>query len=92
MPGRAQEVVGDGGAGQPGTVGPEPARGQVSQGTIDEIGIDLLDDGVAAVLGLGLFEDERGVGEHRVVAILREQLTLAGNLRRVQALDPRPRS
>src|SRR6266536_536801 len=36
------------------------------------------DDRVAAVLGFGLRQDERGVGEHREVAPAGEQLTLAG--------------
>src|SRR2546425_13338715 len=65
VPGRAGQVVGDGGAGQPDTVGAEVARGQVGQRPVDQVGVDLFDDGVAAVAGFGLFEDERGVGEHR---------------------------
>lgn len=54
MPGGAGEVVRDAGAGQPGGVGREVAGGQVSQRAVDELGVDLFDDGVAAVLGLGL--------------------------------------
>src|SRR6266511_5720776 len=88
VPGGAGQVVGDARAGQPCTVGTEVARGQVGQGPVDEVCVDLFDDRVATVLGFGLFEDERGVGEHREVAVLGEQLVLAGARPRVQAFDP----
>ena len=54
----------------------------------DQIGVDLLDDGVAAVLGFGLHEGERAVGEHRVIAVGRQEFFLAGDLGRVVAVDP----
>jgi hypothetical protein len=75
-PGGAGEVVRDGDAGQPG-VGGESAGGQVGQGSVDEFGEDLLDDGVAAVLGPRLHEDERAVGERGMAAPDGEQLALA---------------
>jgi hypothetical protein len=46
--------VGDGRQGQPGGVGGEPPGGQVGQGSVDEVGVDLFNDGVAAVLGFGM--------------------------------------
>jgi hypothetical protein len=73
--GGAGEVVRDRGQGEPGVVGVEDAGGQVGQGAVDEFGEDLFDDGVAAVLLLGLDGDERAVGERGVVAPDREQLT-----------------
>ena len=51
--------------------------GQVSQGAVGQVGEDLLDDGVVAVLLLGLDQRERGVGEHGVVPPDGEQLVLA---------------
>jgi hypothetical protein len=54
----------------------------------DQIGVDLLDDGVSAVLGFGLHEHERRVGEHCVVPVGRKKLALAGDLGRVVAADP----
>jgi hypothetical protein len=45
-PGGAQQVVGDAGTGQPGTVGGEPTRGQVREGPVDEVGEDLLNEGI----------------------------------------------
>ena len=50
---------------------------QVREGAVVEVGEELLDDGVAAVLLLGLDELERGVGEDGVVAPGGEQLALA---------------
>ena len=47
------------------------------EGAVVQVGEELLDDGVAAVLLLGLDELERGVGEDGVVAPGGEQLTLA---------------
>src|SRR6266487_4551461 len=88
VPAGAGQVMGDGGAGQPDPVGPKVPGGKVGQGPVDQVGVDLLDDGVATVLGFGLFEDERGVGEHREVAVLAEQFALARAYLRVQALDP----
>jgi hypothetical protein len=49
----------------------------VGQRAVAEVGEELLDDGVAAVLLLGLDELERGVGEDGVVAPGGEQLALA---------------
>ena len=48
----------------------------MGQGSVDQLGEDLFDDGVAAVLGLGLDEYERAVGERGVVTPDREELTL----------------
>ncbi len=61
----------------------------MSKGAGLQVGDDLLDDGVAAVGGLGLEHDQRGVGEDAVVAVDREQLSLAlGDGRGVEAFDP----
>jgi hypothetical protein len=49
----------------------------MGQGALDQVGEELFDDGVAAVVGLGLGELERAVGEHRVVPVGGEQLALA---------------
>jgi hypothetical protein len=57
-PGGAGEVVGDGGQHQPGGVGGEAAGGQVRQRGALQISDDLLDDGVAVVVGLGLDQGE----------------------------------
>ena len=54
--GGAQQVVRDGGDGQPGGVGAELPRWQVREGAVVQVGEELLDDGVAAVLLLGLEE------------------------------------
>ena len=62
---------------QPGGVGVELPRRQVRQWPVDQVGEDLFDHGVAAVLGLGLGQPERAVGEHRVIAVDGEQLVLA---------------
>jgi hypothetical protein len=43
-----------------------------------EVGDRLFDHGVVAVVGLGLYQGERAVGEHAVVAPAVEQLALAG--------------
>ena len=43
-------------------------RRQVGQRAVDQVGDDLLDDGVVAVVGLGRQHRERAVGEHGVVA------------------------
>jgi hypothetical protein len=72
------QVVGDGGDGQPGGVGAELAGWQVSEGPVVEVGEDLLDDGVVAVLLLGLDELVGAVGEDGVVAPGGEELALAG--------------
>jgi hypothetical protein len=77
--GGAQQVVGDGGAGEPGGVGGELARGQVCQGAVVAVGEDLLDDGVVAVLVLGPGSSHTGVGEDRVVPPGGEQLVLPGS-------------
>jgi len=64
--GGAQQVVADGCEGKPGRVGGERARGQVSQRPVSPVREDLLHLGVVAVLGLGLQQGERGVGEDGV--------------------------
>jgi hypothetical protein len=45
----------------------------MSQRPGPEVGVDLFDDGVPAVLGLGLQHRDGGVGEHGVVAVGVEQ-------------------
>ena len=55
--GPAGEVVGPPDQGQPGGVGGEPARGQVRQsGVVFEVGDDVLNNRVRAVVGLDLEE------------------------------------
>ncbi len=68
-----------GGNGQlePGGVGVELAGGQVGQRSVDQVGEDLLDHGVPAMVGLGLGELEWAVGEHRVIPVGGKQLALA---------------
>jgi hypothetical protein len=57
-----------------GRVGLSCVDGQVGEGSVDEFGEDLFDDGVAAVLGFGLHEDVlRAVGERGVVTPYGEQ-------------------
>lgn len=51
--GGAGEVVGDGGAGQPGRVRGDSTRGQEGERAVLQFGDDLLNNGVAAVGGLG---------------------------------------
>ncbi len=59
----------------------------MSERPVDQVGVDLLDDGVAAVLGLGLDDLKRAVGENRVVAVEGEQFVLAIGDAGVQAFD-----
>ena len=49
---------------------------QVRERAVLQVGDDLFDDGVPAVMALGLEQLERRVGEHGVVAPDREQLGL----------------
>ena len=86
--GGAQQVAGDGGAGQPRGIGGKRARWQVRERPIAPVGEDLLHDGVVAVLVLGLDQLERGVGEDGVVAEDGEQLVLARGGLLVQVADP----
>jgi hypothetical protein len=74
--GGAGGVERDRGQHQPGGVRRELPRGQVGQRSGLEVGVDLLDDRVLPVGGLGLQHRLRGVGEHRVVAVGGEQLGL----------------
>jgi hypothetical protein len=60
----------------------------VSERAAGDVGEDLPDDGVAAVLSLGLDQLERRVGEDRVVTPDGEQLVLAGAGFLVQVPDP----
>ena len=57
-----------------------------------KVGVDLFDDGVATVGGLGLQHLQRGVGEDRVVTVGRKQFTLFTLTGRdgcaVEAFDP----
>ena len=64
--GRAQQVVGDRGAQDPGRVRAESARGQVCQRPVDQVGEHGLDDRVLAVGDVGLLDGGVGVGEERV--------------------------
>jgi hypothetical protein len=57
-------------------------------GAAGDVGEDLLHDGVAAVLPLGLDRLERGVCEDRVVTPDLEQLVLPGSCLLVQVADP----
>jgi hypothetical protein len=61
----------------PGGVGIERGRRQVGPRAVDQVGEDLLNDGVATVVGLGAEEWERPVGEQRVIPVGGEQLALA---------------
>jgi hypothetical protein len=83
-PGSAQQVMGHGRDDEPGGIRGENIR-EVGEGAVVPVGEDLLDDRVAAVLGLGLHELERGVGEDRVVTPDGEQLTLPGGGQQVAA-------
>ena len=65
--------------------------GRWASGPCFEVGDDLFDDGVAAVVGLGLQHGQRGVGEHRMVAVAGEQRGLVG-AGRVVAVSPGARS
>jgi hypothetical protein len=65
--GRAQQVVGDRGAQNPGRVRAESARGQMCQRPVDQVGEHGLDDRVLAVGDVGLLEGGVGVGEKRVI-------------------------
>jgi hypothetical protein len=65
--GGAEQVVREGGDGQPGGVGGERAIWQVGQGPVVQVSEELLDNGAAAVLFLGLDQLERGErAEYRV--------------------------
>ena len=57
------------------------------EGTVVEVGEDLLDDGVAAVLLFGLDHLEGAVGEYRVITPDREQFGLPGWGAGVQVAD-----
>jgi hypothetical protein len=61
---------------------------QVGQRPVGPVGEDLPDDRVVTVLGLGLDQLDRGVGEHGVVAPGREQLVLPGGSLAVEVTDP----
>ena len=60
----------------------------MSERAAGDVGEDLLDDSVVAVLSLGLDQLERRVGEDRVVAPDGEQLVLPGAGLAVQVPDP----
>ena len=83
--GGAQQVVGDGGAEDPGGGGAETPRRQVRQGAVDEVGEHGFDDGVLAVGDVGLGGGQLGVGQKRVVPPYGEQ-----RLEVVVVLDPAP--
>jgi hypothetical protein len=48
----------------------------VRQRTVEQVGEDLFDNGVAAMLGFSLHEFKWAVGEHGVIAVGGEQLAL----------------
>ncbi len=81
--GGAQQVVGDGCAEDPGTVGAETPRRQVRQGSVDEVCEHGFDNGVLAVGDVGLGGGRLGVGQKRVVPPYGEQ-----RLEVVGVLDP----
>ena len=59
----------------------------MGEGAVVPVGEDLLDDGVVAVVFLGLDHLERAVGEHGVVAPDREQFVLPVSGSGVQVAD-----
>lgn len=84
----AREVEGDGRQDQPGRVGGELSRGQVRQGTVFEVRVDLLDDGVLAV-GFVCGDGVQGAGgEEGVEAVGVEQGLLPCDFFGVQFRDP----
>jgi hypothetical protein len=74
--GGAGEVERDRRQDEPGGVGREPARRQVRQRPVLEVGDDMLDDRARPVGGFGLQRRQGAVGEHRVVAVGGDQLAL----------------
>jgi hypothetical protein len=58
--GCADQVMGDHGARHPCSVDLAVTGWQMCQRSVDQIGVDLFDDSVPAVLGFGLDENERG--------------------------------
>ena len=62
--------------------GGKDPEGQVRQRPVVPVGENLLDDGVVAVVFLGLDHLEGADGEHGVVAPGAEQLLLPGDCRR----------
>ena len=72
----AQQVVGEGGQDRPGAVGAVVAGGEVRQRLVFEVGDDLFDDGVVAVLGLHYGDVVGAVGEKREVPPVGEQFGL----------------
>src|SRR5229473_7767629 len=60
----------------------------MGQGTVGPVREDLFYLGVVAVLGLGLDQGERGVGEYGVVAPEGEQFVLAAGGLAVAVFDP----
>lgn len=83
----AGEVVGHHGQRQPGGVCHELARRQVGESGALELGDPLLDDRVAAVVGLDLTDVSGPVGDERVVVLGREQRQLAAGSRPDPAHD-----
>ena len=84
----AQQVVREGGEDGPGAVGVEMAGGEVRQGLVFEVGDDLLDDGVVAVLGLDGLDRIGPVGEKREMAPVRPQRGLRAD--QAGAADDQP--
>jgi hypothetical protein len=66
--GGTQQVVSDHRAGQPGAVGGEQPRRDMSQRPVDQVSEGGLDYGVFSVGDVGLGGGQRGVGEKRVTA------------------------
>jgi hypothetical protein len=65
---------------EPGGVRGESTRWQVGEGAGVQAGVDLLDDGMIAVLGLGLDQLERGISKNGVIPPRGEQLVLPPGL------------
>ena len=86
-PGGAQQVLRDGGDDRPDRVRGETAGWEMGERPFVPVGEGLLDDGVAAVLVLGLERLERRVGVHGVAAPGGEQLALPSGCLLIQGAD-----
>ena len=86
--GPAQQVVRERGEHGPGAVGVEVAGGEVRQRLVFEVGDDLLDDGVVAVLGLDDRDVVGAVGDEREVPPVGPQLGLGAE--QAGAADDQP--
>ena len=71
---RAQQVVGDRGAQDPGVIGAESPRGDVCERSVDEVGEHGLDHSVFSVGDVGVDGGLGGIGEERVIPVRHEAL------------------